>query len=179
MAKEKDIEILIIKVSKPFKQKIRQRAKKGHFGTITNYLRSVLREDIEASEKGFGRGTMSDADFRKASESGRSGSGMVLVDANTQKIRCVDDEYARMHGYTKEELLGKPISDLYTPSSRPLLERHIGLLRRAGHHTYLATHQRKDGSQFTVLVEVRPILDPDGVAEQVVAHVRPVCIPSK
>lgn len=174
MAQDKEVEILIIKVSRSFKQKIRQRAKKGHFGTITNYLRSVLRADIEASENGPIRAVPG-----VTGELVKCPSGMVLVDANTQKIKHVDDAYAAMHGYSKDELIGKPISDMYPASSKAALEQHIVLLRRAGHHTYFTSHQRKDGSIFTVLVEIRPVMDQNGVAENVVAYVRPVNPPIK
>lgn len=83
----------------------------------------------------------------------RSPEGMILVDPHDPKvvapIIACNESAARMNGYTREELLGKPISLLTRdPDSHEELQTYIDRLRTEGLIAEEDVHYRKDGSAF-------------------------------
>jgi PAS domain S-box-containing protein len=62
----------------------------------------------------------------------------------------VNPAFAHMHGYTVEELWGKPILDLYPSECHTETIAFIQQLNEAGHLTYESSHVRKDGTVFPV-----------------------------
>ncbi len=70
--------------------------------------------------------------------------GGQMVDAN--------DQLAKMMGYTREELIGRPVTDLVAMESRPVVEQMIA----TGHEgPYEHLSRRKDGSTFPVEARAR------------------------
>jgi PAS domain S-box-containing protein len=68
--------------------------------------------------------------------------GPVIIDVN--KSACV------IHGYTREELIGKPISYLDDPESTKQIPRRTRRLMAGEILTFEAGHVRKDGSTFLI-----------------------------
>jgi PAS domain S-box-containing protein len=63
----------------------------------------------------------------------------------------VNDAYCHMSGYTREELVGIPISALEAVESPAEIAAHIErVLENGGHDRFESKHRRKDGSVFDV-----------------------------
>jgi PAS domain S-box-containing protein len=87
--------------------------------------------------------------------------GVVLLEASIPQaydtiIDC-NDMFARMNGYTREELIGQSIEILNVynvQSGRSMAAKrsYIEMLRREGRVQYETTHRRKDGSHFRLEV---------------------------
>lgn len=80
--------------------------------------------------------------------------GIVVGASKGQKFEMLNEAYAKMHGYTIQELVGKPIPFVYAPEDKLLLPDHIKTAEEKGHNTYEAIHIRKDGSLFPVFHDV-------------------------
>ena len=68
----------------------------------------------------------------------------VLVDVNPT--------YCTQSGYSRDELIGKKITDLDAQENPDDTARHIGLLMANGHDKFETRHRRKDGSLWPVEV---------------------------
>jgi PAS domain S-box-containing protein len=90
------------------------------------------------------------------------GVGVVLVRGGDDVIEDVNPAFARMHGYTREELLGRPLADTFAPEARGALARHVAAAQSKPHHEYEAMHLRKDGSRFPVFTHVTAFRDEQG-----------------
>jgi PAS domain S-box-containing protein len=90
------------------------------------------------------------------------GVGVVLVRDPGDLIEDVNPAFARMHGYSREELMGRPLSDTLAPEARGVLARHAAAARSKPHHEYEAMHQRRDGSRFPALTHVSALRDAQG-----------------
>ncbi len=67
------------------------------------------------------------------------------------EIREVNDAYCRMSGYTREELIGMPISVLEALESVTEIFSHMErVVQSGGHDKFESKHRRKDGSLFDV-----------------------------
>jgi PAS domain S-box-containing protein len=74
----------------------------------------------------------------------------------------VDDRYAEMHGYKREELVGKPLDIVLAPEYREQLPDIIQTINQAGHRTIELMHVRKDGSGFPVRSEILAVRNDGG-----------------
>ncbi len=68
----------------------------------------------------------------------------VIMDANVTALR--------MHGYSREEIIGKPISKLDAEDSPALVKERLCMIRSSEGKIFKAKHRRKDGSVFDVEV---------------------------
>jgi PAS domain S-box-containing protein len=100
--------------------------------------------------------------------------GVVSVSEDGSKLVMMNPAYARMHGYTVQELIGRPLTDLFAPDARVELPEQIRLTRERGHHTFESTHIRKDGTAFPVLVETTAVKDSGGQVVYLAAHVQDI-----
>ncbi len=88
--------------------------------------------------------------------------GVEVSSADGKIIKQINPAFARMHGYEVEELIGKPIAEMYPPEEHAGIDQHIQLSEELGHYVYEADHVRKDGSIFPVLVDVTVVKDEAG-----------------
>ena len=100
--------------------------------------------------------------------------GAVMVNDDGSKLVMMNPAYARMHGYTVEELIGRSLIDLFAPEARAELAEHIRTTREYGHHTFESLHIRRDGTTFPVLVESTAINEGDGKVGYLAAHVQDI-----
>jgi PAS domain S-box-containing protein len=91
-----------------------------------------------------------------------AGWGVAMTEPETHRLLAVNPAFARMHGYSVEELLGRPLSDCLVPESRFELTGDSAAARGDGHHQYEAIHVRKDGSRFPCLTESTEFRDESG-----------------
>ncbi|PTL81487.1 PAS domain S-box protein [Vitiosangium sp. GDMCC 1.1324] len=98
--------------------------------------------------------------------------GIVIGDVDAQRLELMNPAFARMHGYTVEELTGQPLTQVFAPSAWEDLRRHLQLIHEQGHHVFESQHIRKDGSVFPVLVDATAVKDDAGCVLYRAAHVR-------
>ena len=97
--------------------------------------------------------------------------GVALSAGNSSEFLEVSSEFARMHGYTTDELRGRPIRDVIPEEQRP---KQLEALLRAdtdGHFVYEREALHKDGSRFPAQVALSSIRDHDGNVVLRAAHV--------
>ncbi len=83
----------------------------------------------------------------------QAGDYIIILEAPPGKIPIIYDanDYAlNLHGYNREEIIGKPITFLDVSSSETTVLERVRHLLKNEKLTFEAEHQRKDGSQFTV-----------------------------
>ena len=97
--------------------------------------------------------------------------GVAVGEPNSQTLDMVNEAYARMHGYTVEELQGKPISQVFAPEFRSQLPKIIQLIHERGFHSFESLHIRKDGTTFPAFLTVSAIKDTVGMVLYRVANV--------
>ena len=89
-------------------------------------------------------------------------TGLAICSGAGTTLELVNPAFARMHGYTVEELSGRPTADVFTPEQRAALDEHIRLTYERGHHTYESEHMRKDGSRFPALIDATAVKSATG-----------------
>ncbi|MBI4775438.1 MAG: PAS domain S-box protein [Deltaproteobacteria bacterium] len=94
----------------------------------------------------------SEEKFRKFSDEA-SLDGIIIHERG--RILYVSEPFAKMYGYTREELIGLDPVDTIAPESRRVLLRHV---RQGGEESYDVLAKRKDGSTFPIEVHPRNLL---------------------
>ena len=93
--------------------------------------------------------------------------GIRIGSADGRTVEAVNPAFARMHGYSVDEMRRMPVETLYPPELRGSVAGHWERARNEGHHDFESWHVRKDGSRFPVFVQFTAIKDAAG---QVVAQ---------
>ncbi|MDQ1524931.1 MAG: hypothetical protein QOE47_2855 [Pyrinomonadaceae bacterium] len=91
-----------------------------------------------------------------------AGWGVALGDPVTGTLEAINPAFARMHGYTVEEMRGTLLADTFAPEERSRLAEHIRAVHEKGHHVYESIHVRRDGTRFPVLSDVTAFRDERG-----------------
>lgn len=102
-----------------------------------------------------------------------TGMGVSVTDQQYE-LAMVNPAYARMHGYSPEELVGKQAQELFPEGYRSSLTEHIKLLEQRERYTFEMPRQRKDGSQFPAQIDVTNILAQDGDILYRVANIQDI-----
>ncbi|MFA7096731.1 MAG: PAS domain S-box protein [Gammaproteobacteria bacterium] len=100
--------------------------------------------------------------------------GIVVVGAQSGVLELMNPAFARMHGYTVEELAGRPIQALFAPEFHADIEQHIRTADARGHYSWEVPHRRKDGSSFIGLVDITAVKDGQGGIMYRVMNVRDI-----
>lgn len=88
--------------------------------------------------------------------------GVIVYDVAAERTELVNPAFARMHGYTVEELVGWPVAEFFAEECRADLPRNIQLIHEKGHHVWESWHVRKDGSRFPVQIDATAVKDEAG-----------------
>ncbi len=88
--------------------------------------------------------------------------GIVVGTPDGTTLDLMNPAFARMHGYTVEELAGTPLLDIFAPEARRAVPAMLELVRRDGQHTFESFHLRKNGTAFPVLVDATAVKDAQG-----------------
>jgi PAS domain S-box-containing protein len=91
-----------------------------------------------------------------------AGWGVAMTEPGTHRLLAVNPAFASMHGYSVDELLGRPLSDCLAPESRCELVPSSAAASADGHHQYETIHLQKDGSRFPCLTESSEFRDESG-----------------
>jgi len=88
--------------------------------------------------------------------------GVTAESAEGYRFEMMNPAYARMHGYTVDEMRDMSILDVLTPESRKRVPAMIEKIHETGHCQFEAKHVRKDGTIFPVWVDSTAIKDSTG-----------------
>ncbi len=102
--------------------------------------------------------------------------GIAISDGSDGTLDYMNPAYASLHGYTVEELVGKPVNHVYAPAVREDLPEIIKKINKLGHLTFESIHQHKDGTTFPVLMNITVVKDEDGEMLYRVANVQDISI---
>jgi PAS domain S-box-containing protein len=96
-------------------------------------------------------------------------TGVVIGDSKANAFEFSNPSFARMHGFTPDELIGTPISEMFSPREAEKLPGWVRTAEEKGQVTFESVHRRKDGSTFPVLINSTVIRDEDGNTQHRVA----------
>jgi PAS domain S-box-containing protein len=91
-----------------------------------------------------------------------AGWAVVVADPETNHITMANPAFAQMHGYTVEEMIGKPLADSLAVESRGELPGHLEGANKQRDYIYESLHLRKDGTVFPALTHVSALKDAEG-----------------
>lgn len=77
-------------------------------------------------------------------------------------IEMVNPAFARTHGYSIAEMIGKPILSLFPAELWTEAISFMQQLNEVGHLTHESYHLRKDGTPFPVFLDITIVKDPQG-----------------
>jgi PAS domain S-box-containing protein len=97
--------------------------------------------------------------------------GIVIGDPAGGLMREMNPAFAEMYGYEREEMLGRPIVEIFAPAARNSLAGHIEQATRLGSYSFESVHLRRGGVEFPVGVEVTVVYDALGEVRQWVVNV--------
>lgn len=88
--------------------------------------------------------------------------GVVVCSSDGALLEQINPAFAQMHGYTVDELAGRPILNVVAKKSCAGMMENIELAHQLGHHSFESVHLRKDGTTFPVLVDISVMRNADG-----------------
>ena len=91
----------------------------------------------------------------------QSGEGIAVVDLNGN-LEILNDAFAKMHGYSVEELIGKNISIFHTPQQMPSVEAANQQIKETGDFKGEIWHVGRDGTVFPTMMHNSLIRDTEG-----------------
>lgn len=95
--------------------------------------------------------------------------GVAIGTPDKSTIEEVNPEFARMHGYSTEELRGRPVTELFPHALRDQLPDIIRKAHDLGHYRFETMHLHKDGHAFPVMIDITAVRNQRGeVAYRVV-----------
>ncbi|HSD85847.1 MAG TPA: PAS domain S-box protein [Anaerolineae bacterium] len=100
--------------------------------------------------------------------------GVAIGSANGRSLEMMNPAYARMHGYTVEELSGLPIDSVFAPGTAGELSALIRAANETGHAVMESKHIHRDGRVFPVLVDLTAVKDENGQVLYRVANVQDI-----
>lgn len=120
------------------------------------FLARRRRDEREAAYR-----TLSEREARYRSVIETSPDGFWLVD-HEGRLREVNEVYAQLSGYTREELLNLRINDLDALETTTETAARIARLQREGRGIFETVHRAKDGTRWPVEARVTYIPGADG-----------------
>lgn len=113
--------------------------------------RIIYAVDISARKRLEEEVRRQDARYRSVIKS--TTEGFWQVDARGRMLD-VNEAYAAMSGFSREELLQMNVTDLEASESAAEVAAHIARLKQAGRDRFETLHRRKDGSTWPVEISV-------------------------
>lgn len=102
--------------------------------------------------------------------------GVALRSADGQTLQMVNPAFARMHGYTVEELAGHAASDLNLSENLEKSHAAVQSALESGQCTLESLRKRKDGSTFPALVNLTALRNDEGRVMTLAANVQDITI---
>lgn len=102
--------------------------------------------------------------------------GIAVIDASTGRLIDLNLAYARMHGYQRHELIGRPVIDTYADERQASMADHVEMLRAGEWSVFESVHRRKDGSTFPVRADMSVLRGTDGRIEMFIGNIQDVTL---
>jgi two-component system cell cycle sensor histidine kinase/response regulator CckA len=93
-----------------------------------------------------------------------AGWGVAIVGADGETIESVNPAFALMHGWTVDELRGKPMADLSAPGRQDEFTGKDAALGERGHRIWETERVRRNGMTFPALIDATAVKDGEGNA---------------
>ena len=103
-----------------------------------------------------------------------SGWGVIVYNVELGQIELVNPAFARMHGYSVEEVAGLQVVEFFAEECRGDLDYHVRLIHEKGHHVWESWHVRKDGSRFPVQLDATAVKDEAGKILYLIVNVQDI-----
>ncbi|OGP50220.1 MAG: hypothetical protein A2Y79_07895 [Deltaproteobacteria bacterium RBG_13_43_22] len=100
--------------------------------------------------------------------------GVGIVGAEGKTLVLMNPAFAKMHGYTMEELIGRPITEVFAPEYRDEVPEQIWIADEKNHHIFESKHIRKDGTVFPVQMDMTIVKDKEGRVQFRAVHVQDI-----
>jgi len=100
--------------------------------------------------------------------------GIVVGAADKQDLEILNPAFAEMHGYTVEELVGKPADIVFASNEKVKLPGLLKDSHEKGNISFESEHLRKDGSSFPTLANVSTIKDSEGNVQHRIVNVQDI-----
>ncbi|HEX5964184.1 MAG TPA: PAS domain-containing protein [Gemmatimonadales bacterium] len=91
-----------------------------------------------------------------------AGWGVAIISADGETIESVNPAFARMHGWTVDELRGRPMADLSVAGREDEFLRQREALHDQGHHIWETERVRRNGVAFPAMIDATAVKDADG-----------------
>ncbi len=88
--------------------------------------------------------------------------GVMVCSPDGENLDIMNPCFAKMHGYSVEEMKGMNLKSIFAQESRNELGKNIKIANENGHHTFESIHYKKDGSQFPALLDITITKDKSG-----------------
>lgn len=98
--------------------------------------------------------------------------GLIVGSPDGKRLEMLNPALSAMFGYSVEELIGKPVEFLLTPSVRKAHAANVDIIRAQGYHLWETTCRRKDGTEFPVQVDLTVVKNDAGKPLYYVGSVR-------
>jgi PAS domain S-box-containing protein len=89
------------------------------------------------------------------------GQGLSILDGEG-RLTYVNDRLCEMLGYRRDELLGRPVKDVFAPESRDRLVQELARRRDGESSAYEVVMVGRGGEHRHALISARPVRRPDG-----------------
>ncbi len=90
-----------------------------------------------------------------------SPQAIAIGGADNQTILLVNPACAELYGYAVEEMVGKPVRDVFAPEAHAEITRHIHSVGTKASPIYETVHVRKDGTTFPARLDIHSVCDSD------------------
>jgi PAS domain S-box-containing protein len=100
--------------------------------------------------------------------------GVAIGSADGSVLEEMNPAFARMHGYSVEELKGQPIVDVFAPEVRTEVAEFIRRAHERGNYRFESLHRRRNGDAFPVQVDLATVRNPAGEVLYRIAHVEDI-----
>ena len=100
--------------------------------------------------------------------------GLIIPSSGSKILEMMNPAFAKMHGYTVEELTGLPIPTILAPERLVETVEQIRLSYEKEESTFETLHIRKDGTVFPVLLEITQVKDESGKFIYSIVNIRDI-----
>ena len=126
---------------------------KDDHGRVTTAM--IIARDVDDMKR-------AEQQIQKLSSAVEQSIDGIAIGSLESRLIYVNDSYARMHGYTHEELIGRKVTTLYAPDKANVYENAIQQVKTKGAWRWEVEHIRKDGSSFPAYLSVSLLKDDNG-----------------
>jgi PAS domain S-box-containing protein len=85
--------------------------------------------------------------------------GAAVLDTDGETLRITNHAFAKIHGYSTEELINMPVSKIFTPECQTEFIERIRISIETGHHIFESVNSRKNNTTFPAIVDITTVKD--------------------